>query len=191
MASDKLGWLQPSGPLIRGHEKRVPSRLAGCFARRGAHKGMRMTKANKGAGSAAPKKKLGAVVPLAPLPPAAIQPPDGWQLKTPFGYMRSNAAEGGELVRLADLVRWLEETRQVPRKRAIELLLEALPADVMDWLFQLHPLDYAAPVPTDHLFGQKTAEQIQAEEVAAQNPHRRGEYARDPASRATNWRRPW
>jgi hypothetical protein len=181
MVSARLDMHRPSVCLISGHEKRLPSRLAGCIAREGVHKGMRMTQARKTV-SKAVSKKAGAVVPLIPPKSEAIQPPESWQLKTSFGYMRANAEEGGELVRLGDLLRWIENTRQVPRKKAIEMVLEALPPDVMDWLFQLKPDDYAEPVPKDCMFGQLTAREAEAKEDEAQRKRNEREFQKSQGS---------
>ena len=190
MGSARFDMHRPSVCLISGHEKRHPSRPAGCIAREGVHKGMRMTQARKTV-SKAVAKKTGAVVPLIPLKSEAILPPESWQLKTSFGYMRANGEEGVELVRLADLLRWIEDTRQVPRKKAIEMMLEALPPDVMDWLFQLKPDDYAEPVAKDHMFGQMTTGQAQAREDEARRNRDEKEFRKAQGPFATNWRRQW
>lgn len=100
--------------------------------------------------------------------PAAIDPPQGWELDDPLGFfMAYKEGNAGQLVRLADLLRWLQQTRSIPRAAAVDVLCDALPLDVMGWLYRVDAIHHAKPVPIDAQFGYKTAVQI-AEADAAQ-----------------------
>lgn len=96
----------------------------------------------------------------------AVTPPDGWALQSPFGFMRYDATPAGLLVRLADVLHWLESTRSLPRVAALETLCEAMPLDVVSWLYWVRPTDYAQPVPVNFMFGWMTAAQIEAKRQA-------------------------
>ncbi|WP_295951754.1 hypothetical protein [Rhodoferax sp.] len=78
--------------------------------------------------------------------PAAIDPPQDWLLHAPLGFMAYKEGNGGQLVRLADLLRWLEQTRSIPLAAAAEVLCGALPTDEMDWLYRVRVGDYAESV---------------------------------------------
>jgi hypothetical protein len=91
----------------------------------------------------------------------AITPPDGWALQSPFGFMRVDATPAGLLVRLADVLHWLENTRSLPRVVALEEMCKAMPPDVVTWLYWVQPTDYAKPVPVDWMWGGRTAAQIE------------------------------
>ena len=54
--------------------------------------------------------------------PGAIGPPEDWQLQSPFGFMRFDSSPAGQVVRLADVLRWLEESRSLPRQAALKVL---------------------------------------------------------------------
>jgi hypothetical protein len=99
------------------------------------------------------------VHPLNPIP-VRVQPPADWKLKGEFGYMAFEAGEAGRLVRLAEILRWLESSREIPRSNALELLCDGMPAQVMGWLYWLNETEFATPVPTTSTFGFLTAEQI-------------------------------
>lgn len=86
--------------------------------------------------------------------------PDTWQQKTPVGFMGYDSTPAGRLVRLADVVRWLEEVRSLPRARAVDALCEAMPGDVMQWLYEVRPNDFATASPIDFKFGYATAADI-------------------------------
>ena len=65
------------------------------------------------------------------------------------------------LVRLADLLHWLEKTHSLPRVVALEEMCKAMPPDVVSWLYWVQPGDYAKPVPVEFMWGYKTAAQIE------------------------------
>lgn len=99
----------------------------------------------------------------APAPaPSKVQPPDDWMLEGQFGHMAFEAGEGGRLVRLADVLRWLQSSQEIPHTDALQVLCDRMPAEVMGWLYWLQPTARATPVPTAHQFGYSTAEQIAA-----------------------------
>ena len=70
--------------------------------------------------------------------------------------------DNGRLVRLADVLRWLQSSREVPRTKALKLLCDEMPAEVMGWLYWLHPTDYATAVSSNYAFNYETAELIAA-----------------------------
>ena len=43
-----------------------------------------------------------------------IEPEEGWELQSPWGYMRFGDGPHGRLVRLADVVLWLMKAREWP-----------------------------------------------------------------------------
>lgn len=98
--------------------------------------------------------------------PQAITPPDGWVLQSPFGFMRVDATPAGLLVRLADVLHWLEKTHSLPRVVALEEMCKAMPPDVVSWLYWVQPADYAKPVPVGFMWGYKTAAQIEVKRKA-------------------------
>ncbi|MDO5289877.1 MAG: hypothetical protein Q4F13_09640 [Pseudomonadota bacterium] len=57
-----------------------------------------------------------------------IQRLDQWRLTSCGLHMRADETEGGKLARLADVVLWLIEEKQLPRKEAVESLCKALEA---------------------------------------------------------------
>ena len=91
----------------------------------------------------------------------AITPPDGWELDSQFGFMAFDAMPAGRLVRLADVLHWLEKTHSLPRVVALEEMCKAMPPDVVSWLYWVQPTDYAKPVPVDWMWGGRTAAQIE------------------------------
>lgn len=110
--------------------------------------------------NATPNPDSSNVQPLNPAP-ARVQPHAEWRLEGVFGHMAFEAGEGGRLVRLADVLRWLQASREIPRRDALNLLCEAMPAEVMGGLYWLQPAAFATPVPATHTFGFPTAEQIE------------------------------
>ncbi len=105
------------------------------------------------------------VQPINPTP-QAIALPESWQLQTSFGYMGFNATTAGRLVRLADVLWWLQTSRALPRTEALGALCAAMPADIMQWLYEVHPRKFAAPVSPMHAFGYKTAQQLENDQAA-------------------------
>ena len=66
-----------------------------------------------------------------------VKPREGWALDGQLGHMAFKPGEDGRLERLAEVVKWLQASREIPRTDAIALVCDALPADAMSWLYQL------------------------------------------------------
>lgn len=99
--------------------------------------------------------------------PAMVQPPEGWVREGEFGHMAFEAGEPGRLVRLADVLKWLQSSREIPRGEALPLLCDVMPAEVMGWLYWLRPTSYAIPVAENCTFGYATAAQIEEQKATA------------------------
>lgn len=95
-------------------------------------------------------------------PQSNVLPPDDWALDGKFGHMAFEVGNTGRLVRLADVLRWLQSSRALPRSKALKLLCDGMPAGVISWLYRLQPSDYAMAVPSNYAFNYETAEQIAA-----------------------------
>lgn len=74
-----------------------------------------------------------------------LQPPASWCLKSKFGYMACDGEPEGLLVRLDDVVAWIEEAKKVPPKKAHEMVEEAIGTLTNADLFNLSEDDYASP----------------------------------------------
>ena len=85
-----------------------------------------------------------------------IEVPPAWKLETEFGFMQAAGSPPVDLVRLATVLRWIETTQKIPRLHALTTLCDAMPEDIMNWLFWVQPGDYAKPVPVDCLFFEKS-----------------------------------
>lgn len=86
-----------------------------------------------------------------------LQPPGGreWQLRNELGqFMRFKPGDGGRLVRLADVMRWHEET--MSRESALKALCDRLPPDVMNYLYKVEKNKEPIPVPADAMFGYRS-----------------------------------
>jgi hypothetical protein len=93
-----------------------------------------------------------------------VLPPADWALDGKFGHMAFEASDAGRLVRLAEVLRWLQSSRGLPRTDALKLLCDGLNAEVMGWLYWLQETTWAVPVSPIHTFGFMTTEQIAASE---------------------------
>jgi hypothetical protein len=58
--------------------------------------------------------------------PNKIEPPEGWKLHSEHGFMRCEAGPADRLVRIADIVLWLMETKELPCDRAVDAVCTAL-----------------------------------------------------------------
>jgi hypothetical protein len=106
------------------------------------------------------KPKIIAITPSA----SGINPPEDWNIKHPLGFfMAADNTPAGRLVRLAEILRWLESSRSMPRKEALSVLCDAMPPEIMKWLYWVQAGDYANPVPADYMFGYKSAKNIAAD----------------------------
>lgn len=82
-----------------------------------------------------------------------VAPPAGWELRSPHGLLRFDATPAGLLVRLADLVRWLMQERELPCAAAVGLVCDALAVHGADrWLYLLDEAGYAKQLPAGHSF---------------------------------------
>lgn len=84
--------------------------------------------------------------------PAAVDPPDGWELHSSHGYMSTDGTPAGRLVRLIDVLKWLQRACGLPFKRVVGLLCDALTPDAAAWLFLPEHDDFAKPLPLDYGF---------------------------------------
>ncbi len=83
-----------------------------------------------------------------------IAPPTGWNPRTEHGLLRFDGTDAGRLVRLADLVTWLMDDRELPCKPAVEVVCTALegnPSAVAS-LYLLSENGYAQPLPAGYSF---------------------------------------
>lgn len=71
--------------------------------------------------------------------------PVQWVERSTVGLHRANDTPEGRLVRLADLVRWLMATYQLPRVEALEHVLDRFNFDRCDWLYRVSAGGYAQP----------------------------------------------
>lgn len=94
--------------------------------------------------------------------------PGQWRLESAGLHMRADATEAGKLVRLADVVRWMIEAKELPRRLAVEKLCEALEAaPVAPVLFWARPDEYATTLAGDAaLFGFHTPETWAVHQIA-------------------------
>ena len=96
-----------------------------------------------------------AVAVVANLKPAqgTIRPPDGWVLNSQHGILRFDASASGLLVRLADLVQWLMDTRELPCGVALELVCTELESGRADGcMYMLNAGGYATALGPDDCF---------------------------------------
>lgn len=140
----------PPGMVIRVSE--------GTCTPRGAH--MRKKSTNQ------PNQSGATVTPIRQQPPQ-IEPPEGvFDLRSAFGFMAFKEGNEGRLVRLAEVLRWIEHSQSLPRVAALKKLCDGLQPEAMQWLYWLRDTDYATPVPPDHLFGYKTADELRLEQIS-------------------------
>jgi hypothetical protein len=84
-----------------------------------------------------------------------IEPPAGWKAHMPQGLQKFEDSDAGRLVRLADLVQWLMDTKELPCKAATEEVcsrLEQRPIAAAGWLYLLQRNDFATPLTPEHSF---------------------------------------
>lgn len=114
---------------------------------------------------------------LVEMPPEGWEQRTGWKLEGEFGFMACGAAANDRLVGLADLLRWIQSERTLPRAAALQALIDGIPDDVMTWVYLLEPKgqDYAKAVPVDAMFGSMTSKEIET----AKAKHRQDLMQRD------------
>ena len=77
-------------------------------------------------------------------PIAEIDPPNGWSAQSLFGFLRCDDGPSGRLVRLADILTWLQQRHERPRLAAMQRLIDGLTVDAIGgWLYQIRHEDYA------------------------------------------------
>lgn len=111
---------------------------------------------------------------MKPTSPTALpenwKPTSGWHQESTFGFAGGLGADGQsvDLVRLSDLVRWWQKAKSVPRAEALEAVVNALPADVMSWLYKITSGKRAAVVDPKSTFGQSTEDSIKKAKANSQ-----------------------
>lgn len=100
-------------------------------------------------------------MPKKPTSPAKINPPEGWKDGEGFGLLWGHDAQGQpvDLVRLSDLVRWIQARDRMTFSDAVKAITEPLPDDVMGWLYGTNE-DAARLIDPLHLFGFLGIEQL-------------------------------
>lgn len=92
-----------------------------------------------------------------------VRPLELWKLdNTPYGFMAFDQTSSGRLVRLADIVRWIEADKVLPRLQAVDALCAGLDAGALGVLYQVRPGDYAERKPANHTYGYLTVSQANA-----------------------------
>jgi hypothetical protein len=84
-----------------------------------------------------------------------IEQPEGWKLHSEHGYMRCGPGPADKLVRVADVVLWLMETKELPCRAAVDLVCAELREDAeknAPALFMLKVADVATGLPSDYSF---------------------------------------
>ena len=79
--------------------------------------------------------------------PTRIKPPEGigWQVHSPYGAQRYKDGPDGYVVRLADVVRWLMEAREMSFANAVRAVCAPLEGDAPPLLYRLDPTEDAVP----------------------------------------------
>ena len=101
-------------------------------------------------------------MPKKPTSPAKINPPEGWKDGEGFGLLWGHDAQGQpvDLVRVADLVRWLEWRDRLPTGGGAKAIDRALPPDAIAWMYWFANAESTGVLVTPDLlhFGQYTSE---------------------------------
>lgn len=100
----------------------------------------------------APKQPTPIKSNVATLTTTATEPPNGWKQNTDFGFMALDKSPEGRLVRLADVLRWIEREQSLPRKEALKVFCDAMPPEIMQWLYEISKADFAKSIPSDYMF---------------------------------------
>lgn len=88
--------------------------------------------------------------------PGTVHPVDGWQQEHALGFLRFDPTPDGRLVRLADVVRWLQSSDALPRKTAVQALCDGLNAGALRALYKVAKGEYAVRVAPNHAYGYHT-----------------------------------
>lgn len=89
-----------------------------------------------------------------------VEPPDGYQVRTPFGLLKIDDTKAGLLARLGDVLKWIEDGREWTRERALTFLLDGLPSDAMHHVYRLQPGRDPRLVSLDDRFGYWSDQQL-------------------------------
>ena len=120
-----------------------------------------------------------------------IAPPTGWHPRTEHGLLRFDDTDAGRLVRLADLVAWLMDSRELPCKPAVEMVCTALESNprAAASLYLLSENGYAQPLPASHSFFYLPSETTPPDFVGLAGAVRcmRDYWAESPAPGAAEW----
>ena len=95
-----------------------------------------------------------------------VEPLPDWKPDSSWGFLgwAPASTKGWRLIRVADLIRWVQSTRGLPRRDAIEAVCEKIGPHVMTALYVLNDTDYAKPVPADCMFGWLNRAQAQTKQ---------------------------
>ena len=80
-------------------------------------------------------------------PQPHIEPPEGsgWTVHGPHGSHRFKEGPGGRVVRLADVVRWLMNVRELPLAVAVDRVCAALEGDAPPLVYRINSNGWAVP----------------------------------------------
>lgn len=89
-------------------------------------------------------KGTGKVSHLRSVQSVRIEPPEGWRVQARSGYMRRGDGDGDRLVRLYDVVSWLMKECELPLKKAVDKVCNAVKNMDADAIYvAADPDDYA------------------------------------------------
>lgn len=89
-----------------------------------------------------------------------VEPLENWSQEWGNAILRIDATQEGRLVRLADILKWrMNFPTRKPYSDALAEFLEAIPEDIMDWLYKVGD-GYAHRVDENHQFGYFTEDQL-------------------------------
>lgn len=75
--------------------------------------------------------------------PLHIDPPSGWQPHSPYGLQRFKDGPDGRVVRLADVVRWLMQAREMSFASAVRVVCAPLEGNAPPLVYRLDPVEDA------------------------------------------------
>ena len=78
-------------------------------------------------------------------PQSSIKPPSDWDVHHSRGLLRYDDTPKGNLVLLADVVRWLMQSRVLPPDEAVELVCAALEGKRPPLLYHVNKTGWAKP----------------------------------------------
>lgn len=88
-------------------------------------------------------------------PAGAVTPVEGWSVQSPLGLLRCDDTPEGQLVRLADVVRWLTKAKELPFAQAVKHVAAMLTQDAGGFpLYLVDQHDYATHCGEENPFDQ-------------------------------------